>query len=645
MRNGSLKILHRMRVVAVLACLAVAAGTVPGAAAAPVKSAEMGVFSKAFTEPTINGKRTNEICVPHDHAPDAHPPDAHGHKEFDCKPGATTMSILPSGKVLYFNGLEGTDDVNFGITGEFGQASANDQTRVLDLAGGRPTWSTPTPNWGGANAKGYDKEELLPGLATTETYNDGSLFCADANFLPDGRVMAVGGTAYYAEPGVDGMQFGLAELEGLRSTRFYNPKTNRWTQGRDMQYGRWYPTLVTMGDGRTFVASGVTKLLKPVYPERPTDSGRNVVQTETFDPKTGRWSYNGAGGDRSLPLFPRLHLLPNGHVFYNAAGQVFNPSGQAYDEVLWNVAGSYDPKTKQWSDLDIPGIGTMAPGFRGSSFSIMLPLSPSDGYAKASFLSAGGIMGVTPGMYLANPFSAITTVDTKDDNALTTEATGSLNLSRWYSTGVALPTGEVVIFNGANRDEVVGPGSGNPMQQSELFDPKTKTWKAIATSGRARTYHNTAALLPDGRILVGGHAPINTMYANHTTLPGGFSPNDGRDPSFEIFSPPYLFRGARPKIAGLSSTPRYGKRFTITTAGPASKIDTVTLVRNTSITHLTDGDQRVVELKVLSRSGNRLTVAMAPNGNVVPPGPYMLFVNAKSSKGSIPSVAQQVMIR
>jgi hypothetical protein len=127
-------------------------------------------------------------------------------------------------------------------------------------------------------------------------------------------------------------------------------------------------------------------------------------------------------------------------------------------------------------------------------------------------------------------------------------------------------------------------------------------------------------------------------------LPGGFSPNDGHDPSFEIFSPPYLFRGPRPKIMSVSGPPRYGRKFTIATDVPASKIVSVLLMRNTSLTHLVDADQRAVELRVVSRSGRRLTVAMT-NGDVVPPGPYMLFVNAKSPKGAIPSVAKQLFVR
>ena len=86
--------------------------------------------------------------------------------------------------------------------------------------------------------------------------------------------------------------------------------------------------------------------------------GQNERETETFDPDTGTWALNGDKARRSLPLFPRMHLLPNGHVLYNAAGQAFNPLGQAYDEALWNLAAAYDPVTKKWNDLGIPGVGT-----------------------------------------------------------------------------------------------------------------------------------------------------------------------------------------------------------------------------------------------------------------------------------------------
>ena len=54
-------------------------------------------------------------------------------------------------------------------------------------------------------------------------------------------------------------------------------------------------------------------------------------------------------------------------------------------------------------------------GFRGSTFSVMLPLRPgADGrYGEASFLSAGGTLSAalpSPGTYLATEHSRINTV-------------------------------------------------------------------------------------------------------------------------------------------------------------------------------------------------------------------------------------------
>lgn len=74
-----------------------------------------------------------------------------------------------------------------------------------------------------------------------------------------------------------------------------------------------------------------------------------------------------------------------------------------------------------------------------------------------------------------------------------------------------------------------------------------------------------------------------------------------------------------------------------------SEISSVRLVRNTTVTHLVDGDQRNVVLDIVERKGDKLTVRV-PNSNVVPPGPYMLFANREHEKGELPSVSKQLMV-
>jgi hypothetical protein len=143
-------------------------------------------------------------------------------------------------------------------------------------------------------------------------------------------------------------------------------------------------------------------------------------------------------------------------------------------------------------------------------------------------------------------------------------------------------------------------------------------------------------------VLVGGHAPIPTLYTKNQDLPGPFSPNH-RDPSFEIFSPPYLSRGPRPTITHVDSSLGYGRTLAVATPD-AARIDHAVLVRNTAVTHLTDGDQRSVILPVVHRKDGSVELASPPDAAVAPPGPYMLFLVTNSAKGSVPSVAAQVFV-
>lgn len=562
-----------------------------------------------------------------------------------CKPAAVSIAPLADGRVVYWDGLEGSEDLTVGPTLEYPRTQQNDVSRVLDLRGTSPRWQVPTPADGGANPNGNDNDQLpvFP-KDTSDTRNDGDLFCSNQVHLYDGRVLSVGGTSYYYDPGVSAGGYGPNELAGLKSARFFDPATNRWKQTGGMSYGRWYPATVTLPDGKVLAASGVSKLLKPAYYDRPTDSGRNVTQTEVYDPRAGTWKLNPPSADKSLPLYPRLHLLPNGNVYFDAAGQTYNPFGQAFDEATWNSAAVLDTSQKRWRDIGLPQFGPALKGFRGSTFSVMLPLTAP--YTKAQFLGAGGVYGVTPGTYLASRTSTLNTVDVSGGTErFSSEATGELNDARWYASGVVLPTGQVLAMAGADRDETVQPGSGTAVKSVEMYDPATKKWTRLASAKQGRTYHNTAVLLPDGRVLLGGHSPLPTFYGKHDNT---YRDNLGwseayRDPSFEIFSPPYLFAGKRPVITAAPGSLQYGRRVTLGVDDP-SRVASVVVVRNPAITHLHDNDQRTVELKVVGRTARTVTVEVPKAAAVLPPGPYMLFVNGKSTKGLVPSVSRQVFV-
>ncbi len=182
---------------------------------------------------------------------------------------------------------------------------------------------------------------------------------------------------------------------------------------------------------------------------------------------------------------------------------------------------------------------------------------------------------------------------------------------RFMSDAVLLPDETVLVVNGAGRGSA--DSSHGPVYTAEIFDSRTETWTAGARINRPRLYHSTAALLPDGRVMIAG----NTQTFN----PG----NPTEDRTVEIYSPPYLFRGTRPIISSAPKIVPYGQDFRIGTPDPAA-IASVSLMRAGSVTHTNDMDQRHLILPIRRREPGAIVVGAPASGTVSPPGPHILFL-------------------
>ena len=548
-----------------------------------VTVAAPGVPALGAGRPEVVGQWTGPFEEGGAATPRCRPADD-GTASMVCKATAVETAVLGDGRVFYFNGIESQGDSR-GPTATWLEPEAHDsQARVLDLRSGTPEWIRPGP----------ERDDL---------------FCADITALPDGRLLMAGGTDRY-------------------NATLFDPKTKTFHQAAPMKHGRWYPHVAIGPDGNATVFGGATPLVGD------TRLG-HVRRTETYHADTNTWEENNVGpaSENELPLQPRIVLAPNGKFFYAAVGQMWGPFGQSPDEATTALYQFYDPKTKRWS---VSGLAPL--GARSGAFVVPLTLQPP--YDQMTLVTFGGVLGPTPVSWL--PASALTTLTTIDGNgAVSDRMTGKLNHARWFASGVLLPDGQVLAVGGDDKDDAFGPGLGIAVKTPELYNPATGTWSDVAAHRRDRGYHSSALLLPDMRVLLGGNAPIAAGHGGaHHDMGRPFANNDN-DPSFEIWSPPYLFRGSRPVVKRVQRAVGYGEPFDITTPD-AGLIESVLLMRTPSPEHANDSDQRALRLEFSRSSADTLTATAPPSGTVAPPGSYYLVVNKKSLEGPIPSVARMV---
>jgi hypothetical protein len=331
------------------------------------------------------------------------------------------------------------------------------------------------------------------------------------------------------------------------------------------------------------------------YPTATTMGNGDVVITAGTD-ETGAnvtipevWS-NGSirqltGAPQALPWYPRAFLAADGSLY------VAGPTIQTFF-LSWSGLGSWRK-----------GPAHLFPEGRNYGSAVM--------YDDGKILYAGGAFTTN-------------TAEVIDLNqaAPSWQWTGSMAYARRHLNLTVLPTGEVLATGGVAGTAFNDISTG--VHAAEIWNPASGRWTTLASNAITRGYHGTSLLLPDGRVLNAGSGD------------GAGAPDEH---NAELFSPPYLFRGARPTISSAPSEVRYGEQFRLLTP-QAGAITHVSLIRLGAVTHAFDENQRFQRLS-FTADATGLTVTAPGSSNRAPPGHYMVFI---LNGADVPSVAKIIRI-
>ncbi|MFI6205258.1 galactose oxidase-like domain-containing protein [Streptomyces sp. NPDC051041] len=385
------------------------------------------------------------------------------------------------------------------------------------------------------------------------------------------------------------------DFQGIRDTYEFDPVAEKYIKVDPMNEARWYPTLTTLSDGRILSVSGLDDIGQLV-------PGKN----EIFDPKTGKWTYTGKV--RQFPTYPALFLMQNGKIFYSGSNAGYGPDDVGRDPGVWDVETNAFTKIPGLSDAEL----------METSNTVLLPPAQDEKY----MVIGGGGVGESK---LSSAKTRI--VDLKADDPRFVDGP-SLEKGTRYPQASILPDDSVLVSGGS--EDYRGRSDSNILQ-ARIYDTEKNAFRRVADPLVGRNYHSGSILLPDGRVMFFGSDSLFSDKAN--TKPGKF------EQRIEIYTPPYLYGKDRPELSGGPKTVARGGSATFTSRQAAS-IEKVRLIRPSASTHVTDVDQRSIALD-FEASGDKLTVTVPKNRNLVQSGWYMLFA---TDADGVPSEAQWVKV-
>jgi hypothetical protein len=457
------------------------------------------------------------------------------------------------------------------------------------------------------------------------------IFCCFHVSLPDGKVMTAGGSKQTTG------NHTVGHALGIRDICIFDPSLNSWTRIGQMSQGRWYPTIVQLGDGSFVIFSG--------YNDTVTGGVQDIANTvELFKPPfvgSAATPYHPivlSGANRAFPTYPGLHLAPDGKIYHTGTNWRYAgvpPTGDPTTDIrapIQTLALTVDTtaNTGTWVDTGKNRLQSN----REEGNSVLLPPA-NDGkilvVGGGKTLSQDNTMVTPPRHQVGSNLRAAEILDTRNLAAgwQSAGAGGQMNHGRINCSMVILPDRHVLVLGGTASFK--WDITSTPVLTCELYDPIANTFTDVADLHESRTYHSAALLLPSGRVFVaGGVNPVSS--GGEPTAAGGTLTYINRK-TYELYEPPYFFKTPRPTITNIANAARnqsitavyHGSQFVIETPDAAS-IQWVAMMRPGAMTHHTDTQQRYVDITINSRGPGHLLCTAPTDPNLAPPGYYMVWI-------------------
>ncbi|GAB2861413.1 hypothetical protein GCM10022221_71520 [Actinocorallia aurea] len=476
---------------------------------------------------------------------------------------------------------------------------------------------------------GNDPDNFKAGSFTTKVYDPKTnkftnvptpydMFCAGHVQLADGRVLVMSGTEEYAQydpqTGAE-----TAGWKGSKKSYIFDPATNRYTKVNDMVDGHWYPSATILANGDVYSVGGYA------YERAGGDVGGNKVSlvAELFSAAQRKWLPQSQVAQNAInwATYPSLHLTTKQQELFYSGVSVF--SHPVYPDGTLRGPGFVDPYTGTWTALAGNG-GLRRADTRDQAASVLLPPAQDQRVMVVGgkdFSKPDPAIRLTDVIdlkranpkYVAGPDLPHGTVYYGDGTDAPVRQQNGAQGKTYVST-VILPDGKVLETGGSQQ------ARAEHVHETSILDPVPSVskmkWKSVAPDPVSRSYHASAVLLPDGRVLAVGSNPWDNSF----------------DTRISIYAPPYLYKGGeQPKITSYQKGLTTGSKTTVTTSTPITK---ASLIRPIAVTHSSDPNQRSINVPVKALGGGKYQLTVDKRKSVVPPGWYMLFVQTKTGKPS-----------